>query len=288
MPELPEVETVRRGLAPVLEGNRIDEVEVSNGQLRYPLPEDFARRLAGRTVVHLGRRSKYLLAELDDGNCWLSHLGMTGSFRFSGEDASGTFYLPRGKNAAHDHVRLRMGDGRDVVYNDPRRFGFMDLFAMSDAPTHPRLAGLGPEPLSNDFSAAALASAFAGRTTPLKAALLDQATVAGLGNIYVCEALWRAGLSPFMAAGDLVAPDGTHRLERLVTAVRDVLGEAIAAGGSSLRDYVHADGSLGYFQHAFSVYDREGEPCRRPGCGGTVVRRRQSGRSTFFCEICQR
>jgi formamidopyrimidine-DNA glycosylase len=282
MPELPEVETVRRGLQPFLEGREIAEVVLARPRLRYDFPTRFAERLAGRTVRRLDRRAKYLLAELDDGSAWLSHLGMTGSFRVV---APGETDAPADKSPTHDHVRLRLGDGHHILYNDPRRFGFMDLFPLAEAERSPHLAGLGPEPLSNAFSAATLAAAARGRRTPLKALLLDQRVVAGLGNIYVCEALWRAGLSPLRPAGEVADADA---FERLTAAIRAVLTEAIAAGGSTLRDYRHADGSLGYFQHTFSVYDREGTPCPRPGCGGTIVRQRQAGRSTFLCELCQR
>jgi formamidopyrimidine-DNA glycosylase len=285
MPELPEVETVRRGLEPHMVGARIETAEVTRAGLRYPFPEDFAARLAGRGIVSLGRRSKYLLAELDDDSLWLSHLGMTGSFRV-GDATPGAFALPRGKDAAHDHVRLVLSNGDAVVYNDPRRFGFMDLFPLAEAETHPRLLGLGPEPLSNAFSPAVLLEALAGRAAPIKAVLLDQRTVAGLGNIYVAEALWRAAISPEAEARTVAAEPA--RVALLHAAIREVLEAAIAAGGSTLRDHRQADGSLGYFQHTFAVYGRDGEPCGRPGCGGTVTRIRQSGRSTFFCELCQR
>jgi formamidopyrimidine-DNA glycosylase len=292
MPELPEVETVRRGLLPVLEGAEIARVEQRRADLRFPFPEGFAERLAGRRVAALRRRAKYLLAELDDGTTLLMHLGMSGSFRVEAGAplASDSFYYDRGKDAAHDHVVLHLSGGRRIVYNDPRRFGFMLLVAPDEAETHPLLAGLGLEPTGNTLAAGALAHRFAGRAAPLKAALIDQSVIAGLGNIYVCEALWRAGLSPRRAAGTLVRADGspTRRLARLVEAVRAVIAEAIEAGGSSLRDYVQADGSLGYFQHRFAVYDREHEPCPKPGCRGVIRRIVQSGRSTFYCPKCQR
>ncbi|WP_181707927.1 bifunctional DNA-formamidopyrimidine glycosylase/DNA-(apurinic or apyrimidinic site) lyase [Chthonobacter rhizosphaerae] len=293
MPELPEVETVRRGLAPVLEGARFCAVTVRRPDLRFPFPELFAERLAGRTVTGLSRRAKYLVGDLDDGSVLLMHLGMSGSFRITrpGDELTpGGFHHERSKDAAHDHVVFRTDGGADVTYNDPRRFGFITLTTRAEAADHPLLRHLGREPTGNDLDATYLAAAFAGRRTSLKAALLDQTVIAGLGNIYVCEALWRARLSPVRAAGSIVPASGAPgvRLERLVTAIREVIAEAIAAGGSSLRDYVHADGSLGYFQHRFAVYDREGEPCPRPDCRGVVGRIVQSNRSTFFCPVCQR
>lgn len=296
MPELPEVETVRRGLAPVMEGATIDAVELRRPDLRFPLPRNFRARLAGRRVVALRRRAKYLLAELDDGATLLMHLGMSGSFRIdrsgdrNGPLAADAFRHPRGKNAAHDHVVLHLSGGTRIVYNDPRRFGFMLLLKKSERDTHPFLAGLGPEPVDGGLDAAYLARRFAGRSAPLKAALLDQRTVAGLGNIYVCEALWRAKLSPRRGASTLTRANGepTKRLAGLAAAVGAVIAEAVEAGGSSLRDYVRADGELGLFQHRFAVYDREGEPCPREGCRGVVRRIVQAGRSTFFCPLCQR
>ncbi|WP_099865871.1 bifunctional DNA-formamidopyrimidine glycosylase/DNA-(apurinic or apyrimidinic site) lyase [Pararhizobium haloflavum] len=299
MPELPEVETVRRGLAPAMEGARIVAVDQRRPDLRFPFPADFADRLAGRTIVALGRRAKYLLIELDDGGVLVCHLGMSGSFRVETEtlaSAPATFHHKRSKLARHDHVvfHLYAGDtsgGCKVIYNDPRRFGFMDIVATKgDLDAHPYFAGMGREPTGNDLDAAYLARKFAGKSAPLKAALLDQRVIAGLGNIYVCEALWRARLSPRRLAGSLVRVNGQpgERLVTLSTAIRAVIADAIAAGGSSLRDYVRADGSLGYFQHSFSVYDREGAPCPRQDCGDTVRRIVQSGRSTFYCPRCQR
>jgi formamidopyrimidine-DNA glycosylase len=295
MPELPEVETVRRGLAPLIEGALIERVEKRRPDLRFPFSKRFAERLTGRRVTALRRRAKYLLAELDDGTTLLMHLGMSGSFRVErAEDnhrlAEEAFHFERGKDEAHDHVVLHLKSGTSIVYNDPRRFGFMLLLSPEEAETHPLLQGLGPEPTGNEFSAGALAAGLSGRAAPLKAALLDQGLVAGLGNIYVCEALWRAGLSPRRSAGSLVRRSGepTERLVRLVDAVRAVIADAIAAGGSSLRDYVQADGSLGRFQHRFAVYDREGRPCLKPDCRGTIRRIVQAGRSTFFCPACQR
>jgi len=289
MPELPEVETVRRGLQPVLEGATILRVTLARLALRYPFPERFAERLAGRRVLGLDRRSKYLLWDIEGSDMLLAHLGMSGSFRVEGSDAPGAavpgaFALARSRDTRHDHVRFELQGGTAVVYNDPRRFGFMDLMSRAEMELHPRLVGLGVEPTSNLFSADTL-TALADRRTPLKAALLDQGIVTGLGNIYVCEALWRAGLDPRRPASVLA---DRQVAERLASAIRAVIAEAIEAGGSTLRDHMRTDGTLGYFQHRFAVYDREGEPCQRPGCGGTVTRIRQAGRSTFFCPSCQR
>jgi len=296
MPELPEVETVRRGLAPVLEGATIARVEKRRPDLRFPLPRRFVARLEGRKIAALRRRAKYLLAELDDATVLLMHLGMSGSFRIEGEKKAGsrkvdgqTLYFAQPKNEAHDHVVFHLKGGTRIVYNDPRRFGFMLLVPSRDLEEHPLLKGLGLEPTGNELSAEALASRLAGRTAPLKAALSDQKLIAGLGNIYVSEALWRAKLSPRRAAGSLVRAAGrpTDRLQRLVEAVRAVIADAVVAGGSSLRDYVQANGELGLFQHRFAVYDREGEPCPRND-GGKIRRVVQSGRSTFYCPVCQR
>jgi formamidopyrimidine-DNA glycosylase len=281
MPELPEVETVRQGLAPFLIGSRILRVELRRGDLRFPFPEDFTKKLRGRRIVTLGRRAKYLLAALDDDQTLVAHLGMSGSFRIEAEPLGG-FKFPRNKNPAHDHVVFALDSGR-VVYNDPRRFGYMTLTRTDALAEHPFFAGLGVEPLSNAFNGGTLARMFAGKTATLKSALLDQRNIAGLGNIYVCEALHRAGLSPLRAAGDVAGELG----EKLALAVRSVLLEAIEAGGSSLRDHRQADGSLGYFQHNFRVYDREGQACVSGSCRGTVARRAQNGRSTFYCPSCQ-
>ena len=298
MPELPEVETVRRGLAPVMEGARIVRVEQRRANLRTPFPERFVARLEGATVTALSRRAKYLLLDLDTTEVLIAHLGMSGSFRIrfpEAETTPGSFHLPRDRSAAHDHVVFHLEGpaapvGTTVTYNDPRRFGFMDLVAREDVAGHPSLAGLGIEPLGNELSADLLAKLFQDKAAPLKAALLDQRLLAGLGNIYVCEALWRAGLAPTRAAGDTVTKAGrpSKKLGTLAEAIRAVLEEAVAAGGSSLRDHRQADGELGYFQHAFAVYDREGEPCPRPACSGVVTRLVQSGRSTFHCPVCQR
>ena len=292
MPELPEVETVRLGLAPVMEGAVIDKVEVRRPDLRSPFPARFGKRLTGRKVVGLGRRAKYLLADLDDGNVLVMHLGMSGSFRIEADGEgkiAGTYYHPRSERRAHDHVVFHLSSGATVVFNDPRRFGLMDLVPRRDLEASKHFRGMGMEPLGNEFDGAALAKLFAGRAAPLKAALMDQRLIAGLGNIYVCEALWRARLSPERAAGSVATKTGkpTPAAERLATAIREVLDAAIAAGGSSLRDHRRTNGELGDFQHAFAVYDREGEPCPRPGCRGIIRRKVQSGRSTFYCAVCQ-
>jgi formamidopyrimidine-DNA glycosylase len=296
MPELPEVETVRRGLQPVLEGARLVKVDARRPDLRFPFPDRFAERLAGKTVTALGRRAKYLTMHIEDGPVLICHLGMSGSFRIetgASSDTPGSFHHERSKSAAHDHVVFDVaspkGERSLVIFNDPRRFGFM-LFAEGTPDTHPMLAGLGVEPTGNALDGALLASLLEGRRSPLKAALLDQRLIAGLGNIYVSEALWRAGLSPLRQAGTLAGSGkkAKEQCDRLAGAIRSVIADAIAAGGSSLRDYVHADGSLGYFQHSFAVYDREGEPCPKPGCGGHIERIVQSGRSTFYCRTCQR
>jgi formamidopyrimidine-DNA glycosylase len=285
MPELPEVETVRRGLAPILVGARIARVETRRPDLRAPFPKNFARNLQGRRVTALNRRAKYLIAELDDGAALIAHLGMSGSFRIEGAGTIGQFAAPRSKNTAHDHVVLHL-DGAKVIYNDPRRFGFMTLAKMSELDALPVFAKLGVEPLSDEFTGATVARLFAGKRTPLKAALLDQGLIAGLGNIYVCEALHRAGLAPERPAAEVA--ENASAAKGLASAIRAVLEEAIAAGGSSLRDHRQADGSLGYFQHNFRVYDREGAPCPRPKCKGVIARRVQNGRSTFFCPKCQK
>jgi formamidopyrimidine-DNA glycosylase len=293
MPELPEVETVRRGLAPVLVGARIFHVELRRPDLRFPFPPAFAESLQGRRITGLNRRAKYLIAPLDDGAALIAHLGMSGAFRIeslddTGAEPLGAFALPRSKNPAHDHVVLHV-EGARVIYNDPRRFGFMTLAREAELEAHPFFADIGVEPLSNGFDATLLARLFMGKKTPLKSALLDQKLIAGLGNIYVCEALHRSSLSPNRPAGDLVKANGgpAKTAEKLVRAIRDVLEEAVAAGGSSLRDHRQTDGSLGYFQHQFHVYGRTGEACATPSCGGTIVRQTQNGRSTFFCPKCQ-
>lgn len=292
MPELPEVETVRRGLAPALVGARLTFVDQRRPDLRFPFPENFAERLIGRRIEALGRRAKYLLADLDDAQVLVMHLGMSGSFRI--EDAAGpppgNFYHAKPKDAAHDHVAFHLSNGKRIIYNDPRRFGFMQIIPRRSLFAHKLFRNVGIEPLGNELDGAALAGLFAGKKAPLKSALLDQTLIAGLGNIYVCEALHRAGLSPRRAASCLARKDGTptERAHLLAKVIRDVLEEAVAAGGSSLRDHRQADGALGYFQHHFRVYDREGAPCPRDGCGGTIKRIVQSGRASFFCGSCQR
>jgi formamidopyrimidine-DNA glycosylase len=327
MPELPEVETVRRGLAPAMEGAAIETVEVRDRRLRWPIARDFEKRLKGRTVEGLGRRAKYLLMDLSSGDVLVMHLGMSGSFRIqqpghSGmrakragpesinanrdygfrargrqaaprnderDDKPGHFYHDHGKLAAHDHVVFGLSNGATVIFNDPRRFGSMKIVSRAKLDDEPLLRGLGPEPLGNAFDAAMLAKACAGKQTSLKAALLDQRVVAGLGNIYVCEALFRARLSPRRKASTVATRGGgpTDQARALVDAIKAVLNDAIEAGGSSLRDHRRADGSLGDFQHNFLVYDREGRPCPG-GCKGTVRRFTQNGRSTFWCPSCQK
>jgi formamidopyrimidine-DNA glycosylase len=293
MPELPEVETVRRGLQPVMEGARIVKAEARRGDLRRPLPKDFVKRLEGRTVTGLGRRAKYLLADLSSGEVLMMHLGMSGSFRVTqekGENTPGEFHHPRAEDRAHDHIVFHMSSGARIAFNDPRRFGLMLLVPRTELADHPLMKAIGPEPLGNEFDAAMLAAACRGKKTSLKAALSDQKVVAGLGNIYVCEALHRARLSPKRQASTIATRAGapTARAEVLVGAIKAVLQDAIKAGGSSLRDHRRTDGELGYFQHHFRVYDREGAPCVTPGCKGTVKRIVQTGRSTFFCPVCQK
>ncbi len=280
MPELPEVETVRRGLAGVLEGRRLVRIEALRPDLRFPLPRDFGRRLKGRRVAAIGRRGKFLLFGLEGGLTLIAHLGMSGRFRIF----SGTAPVLE----PHDHVIFETESGDTIRFNDPRRFGFMDLVDTDGLASHPMLKKLGPEPLAGEFDGPALAVALKGRKAPIKAALLDQSVIAGLGNIYACEALFRAGLSPKRKAATVQG----GRAEKLALAIRTVLTEAIAAGGSSLRNHRRPDGELGYFQHSFAVYGRAGEPC--PGCvcdpapGGGIQRITQSGRSTFYCAKKQR
>jgi formamidopyrimidine-DNA glycosylase len=288
MPELPEVETVRRGLAPAMEGAAIEKVEVRERRLRWPIAKDFERRVTGRTVEGLGRRAKYLLADLSSGEVLLMHLGMSGSFRVGKDARPGVYYHERAKSTSHDHVVFHMSNGEVITFNDPRRFGSIKLVPRGRLEQEPLLRDLGPEPLGNEFDAATLANACAGKKTSLKAALSDQRVVAGLGNIYVCEALFRARLSPKRRASTIADRNGrpNERAFALVEAIKAVLADAIEAGGSSLRDHRRADGSLGDFQHNFQVYDREGEPC--PGCNGRVKRIVQNGRSTFYCPRCQK
>jgi formamidopyrimidine-DNA glycosylase len=293
MPELPEVETVRRGLQPAMEGAQINKAEVRRKDLRFPFQKDFVTRLEGQTVTGLGRRAKYLMADLSSGDVLLMHLGMSGSFRVVNDDnrnTPGQFHHPRGEDRAHDHVVFHMSSGAAIIFNDPRRFGYMKIIARKAIEDEPLLEGLGPEPLGNAFDADMLARACANRKTSLKAALLDQRVVAGLGNIYVCEALFRAHLSPRRLAATLATKKGetTEHARRLVDAIHAVLNQAIKAGGSSLRDHRQTSGELGYFQHSFQVYDREGEKCQTKGCSGIVRRFNQNGRSTFWCPKCQK
>ncbi|WP_413867314.1 bifunctional DNA-formamidopyrimidine glycosylase/DNA-(apurinic or apyrimidinic site) lyase [Albidovulum sp.] len=283
MPELPEVETVRRGLLPAMEGRVIERAEVRRPGLRFPFPERMAERLAGARVTGLRRRSKYILADLSTGETLLIHLGMSGRVLVSGA-MLGEFHHPHPAPERHDHVVLDMEGGARITFNDARRFGAMDLVATESAEEHRLLHEIGPEPLGNGFDETHLIARLAGRNTPVKAALMDQRLVAGLGNIYVCEVLHRAGIDPRRKAGRIAA----RRAAALVPIIREVLAEAIEAGGSSLRDHRRTDGELGYFQHAFRVYDREGTPCPTPGCTGTIARIVQAGRSTFFCPRCQR
>jgi formamidopyrimidine-DNA glycosylase len=282
MPELPEVETVRMGLLPVMEGVVIERASVNRPDLRFPLPERMAERLTGARVLGLRRRSKYILAELSTDETLLIHLGMSGRMLISGA-MLGQFHHDHPAPQKHDHVVLHMQGGARVTFNDARRFGAMDLLTTRTAETHPLLARIGPEPFGNDFNQPYLAARLAGRATPIKTALLDQHVVAGLGNIYVAEVLFRAGISPLR-----LARDGTRdEVATLVPLVRQVLSEAIAAGGSSLKDFRQADGELGYFQHRFQVYDREGANCSHTGCSGAISRVVQSGRSSFYCPACQ-
>jgi formamidopyrimidine-DNA glycosylase len=282
MPELPEVETVRRGLEPILVGNEFARVEQRRPDLRFPLPQRFGERLLGRKVKALDRRAKYLLARLDDGEVLVMHLGMTGRFTINGSAAK-----PPPK---HEHVVFHLGDGTRVRYSDARRFGYMDLIPTTSLEGHALFKGLGVEPLSPAFTPDWLAMRLKGKATSIKAALVDQRLIAGLGNIYACEALFRAGISPMKLVGTIATKSGkpTQKTEALVEAVKAVLENAIKAGGSSLRDYKRADGRLGRFQHRFKVYGREGKPCSKKGCGGTVRRIVQGGRSTFYCPTCQR
>jgi formamidopyrimidine-DNA glycosylase len=291
MPELPEVETVRGGLAPVLEGHRLARVEARRPDLRFPLPDTFVQVLTGATVTRLSRRAKYLVASLDREDTLVMHLGMSGRFEIAHPDAAegvaerpGEFHYAPAPDARHAHIVFTTEAGARVTYYDPRRFGYMALINSATLHLHPWFAGLGPEPLSEDFDARRLRAAFKDRRQGPKTLLLDQRIVAGLGNIYVCEALNRARISPFRAAGGISRP----RLETLVAEIRAVLGEAIAAGGSTLRDFAQTDGALGYFQHRFRAYDRAGEPCLNAGCDGAIARKVQAGRSTFYCPACQR
>lgn len=291
MPELPEVETVRKGLSPAMEGAMITRADVNRPDLRWPFPPNMAKRLTAQTVLRLRRRSKYILADLSSGETLLIHLGMSGRMQVSGDSTFqefatrtiGQFVHDHPASEKHDHVVFHMDNGARVTFNDPRRFGAMDLLETATADQHKLLSILGPEPLGNDFHENHLIDAFVGKNTSVKSALLDQRIVAGLGNIYVCEALFRANISPTRKAGNIAKP----RVAALVPIIRNVLNEAIEAGGSSLRDFRQADGELGYFQHSFDVYGREGEPCHTAGCTAVIKRIVQSGRSSFYCNTCQ-
>ena len=292
MPELPEVETVRRGLQPALEGHTLTDLSVRRGDLRIAFPTDFAKRVRGRRMLKLRRRAKYLLLDLEGGETLVMHLGMSGRFTIHGAKVGasrpGRFHNKAPDDGSgegkHDHVVFVTEEGTRIVYTDHRRFGLMTLFDTDSVESKLQATGLGPEPLDAAFKPSVLSTALEGKRTPIKAALLDQHVVAGLGNIYVCEALFRSRISPKRLARTVAG----ERSERLVPAIKTVLREAIAAGGSSLRDYAHANGELGDFQHSFAVYDREGEPCPAPGCSGKIKRIVQSGRSTYYCPSCQR
>jgi formamidopyrimidine-DNA glycosylase len=293
MPELPEVETVRRGLLPVMQGARFTKVEAHRGDLRWPLPKNFAQRLEGQTVERLDRRAKYLLAHLSSGEVLIMHLGMSGSFRVAqprGIHTPGAYYRAPSWHSAHDHIEFHMSSGALISFNDPRRFGMMKLVPRAELCKEPLLRALGPEPLADEFKGDVLARSCRGKQTSIKAALSDQKVVSGLGNIYVCEVLHRAAVSPKRRASTIATRSGlpTDRAVRLVEAIKAVLRAAIKAGGSSLRDHRRTNGALGDFQHEFCVYDRAGEPCPRPGCSGTIKRIVQTGRSTFFCPVCQK
>ncbi|MGI9523900.1 MAG: bifunctional DNA-formamidopyrimidine glycosylase/DNA-(apurinic or apyrimidinic site) lyase [Hyphomicrobiaceae bacterium] len=294
MPELPEVETVCRGLGPVMEGATFRDVALRRPDLRFPFPSGFADRVRGTRLTRLTRRAKYLLGRLSSGDVLVMHLGMSGRFSIQWPSADafrpGAFKQSFQNLSTHDHVIFEMSSGAAIVYNDTRRFGFMDLIHESALESCRHFVGMGVEPLSNAFNGDYVARRAARRTSNVKAFLLDQRHVAGLGNIYVCEALFRAGISPLRKTCSLAKANGrpTSRVDRLVPAIRSVLGEAIAAGGSTLRDFAAADGDLGYFQHAFQVYGRDGEPCVHDNCSGTVRRVIQAGRATFYCATCQR
>lgn len=296
MPELPEVETVRRGLAPSMEGAYIYKVDQNRADLRFPFDANFVETLEGAKINEIARRAKYLLFYLDNNRVLIAHLGMSGSFRVTHENdavQAGIFHHEKGKNEKHDHVVIYLennGVRSRVSYNDPRRFGFMVLTDRDHLHDHKFLKNMGPEPTGNGVGAEYLAGKFINRKTPLKSALLDQKIIAGLGNIYVCEALWRSKLSPLMQIGHLVKKNGQPHVKLGILAenIRDVIAEAITAGGSSLQDHIQTDGSLGYFQHRFAVYGQENNPCKHEGCGGTVIRISQSGRSSFYCPKCQK
>lgn len=283
MPELPEVETVKAGMTPAMLNATIVKVDQNRPNLRYPFPDDLVSRLEGQRVTQLRRRSKYILIDLSQGDVLLLHLGMSGRVRISG-DVQSAFYSQHVQSQKHDHLVIRMDNGSHITFNDPRRFGFVDLFEQAEEATHRHLKKLGPEPLGNSFNDTYLIEALANKRAPIKSALLDQGIVSGLGNIYVCEALWRAKISPKKEAAKL----SPQKIKPLVPIIREVLQEAIAAGGSSLRDHRQTNGEMGYFQHNFSVYDQEGQPCPRDACKGKIKRIVQSGRSSFYCSYCQR
>jgi formamidopyrimidine-DNA glycosylase len=295
MPELPEVETVRAGLEPLLRGRRFQRVQQRRKDLRFPLPDQFVERLTGRKVLSVDRRAKYLVLPLDSGEVLAMHLGMTGRFTISAPGGAngkvlGDYTYETGEDTKHDHVVFTMSGGAVVTYNDARRFGYMTLIEADRLTEHGFFAGLGVEPLGDELTGGFLAAKARGRKLDLKAFLMDQRIVAGLGNIYVCEALFRARLDPFKGASRLATKTGkpTPHAVRLVAEIKAVLRDAIRAGGSTLRDYKQADGSIGSFQKEFGVYGREGEPCSRSGCRGIVRRKTQGGRSTFYCPTCQR
>jgi formamidopyrimidine-DNA glycosylase len=293
MPELPEVETVRRGLEPILVGNKFARVEQRRKDLRFPLPKHFSERLEGRKVEALDRRAKYLLARLDDGEVLVMHLGMTGRFAIDhangAAETPGRFPHKQAQAPKHEHIVFHLSDGATIRYSDARRFGLMDLVREDRLANYALFKGLGVEPLSSSFTPEWLVAKLKGKKTSIKTALVDQRLIAGLGNIYACEALFRARISPKTLASALATKTGkpTQKTKALVEAVKAVLEDAIRAGGSSLRDYKRADGSLGEFQHRFKVYGCEGKPCARKSCGGTVRRIVQGGRSTFYCPTCQ-
>lgn len=282
MPELPEVETVMRGIAPVTIGHVIEDVVLRRDGLRWPFPRGMADRLKGRRVEGLRRRAKYILADIEGGDVLLLHLGMSGRILIGG-DLQGQFAHDSGAIPKHNHVEFSLSSGAVLTFNDPRRFGSIDLFDRDEEPDHMLIRNLGPEPLGNSLNETYLSDRMQGRKTPIKSFLLDQRNIAGLGNIYVCEVLWRCGISPRRLAGNVPKA----KRDALAPAIRDVLSEAIEAGGSSLRDYRQADGALGYFQHRFAVYDQTDEPCQKPDCGGTIKKLTQAGRSSFYCPKCQ-
>lgn len=295
MPELPEVETVRRGLEPVMSGAIIVNADQNRADLRFPFTENFVTRIKGSTITEIKRRSKYLLFYLDNGLVIISHLGMSGSFRIINEASDqqpGDFALEKSKNEKHDHFVFHLNNNSQsarVIYNDPRRFGFMILISQDEVGEHPYFKDLGPEPTGNGISAEYLAEKFTNKNTPMKSTLLDQKVIAGLGNIYVCEALWRAHISPLRKASSLVTATGKPKKELAIlnTHIHDVIADAIKAGGSSLQDHIQTDGNMGYFQHSFAAYGQEGKQCRHENCNGTIDRITQSGRSTFYCPDCQ-